>query len=394
MLISLPYEAFYSMDALLRTCWRLIISKKRLLEWNSATRDEHHSRFELIESFRTMWISPFIAILSAICLLILFPITLVMVWPIIGLWFVFPFIAWWISRPLVPHTAKLTDKQYRFLRELSRKTWSFFETFVGPDDNWLPPDNYQEHPVSVIAHRTSPTNIGLSLLANLSAYDFGYIFTGELLERTSNAFNTMNLLEKYQGHFFNWYDTQSLKPLRPLYVSSVDSGNLAGHLLTLQQGLLTLPDQLILGPRLFEGINDTLQILIEQAGKSIPVQIVQFRKYLNVILNEQPVTLDYLRKCLEKLSSSSAEIVNAFTTDTDEQYRVWANNLSRQCQSAFDELIYLAPWILHPVFPEILNKYPDINSIPTLREIAETDVEKFTSAAICFPLRQIQRFRK
>ena len=284
MLISLPYEAFYSMDALLRTCWRLIISKKRLLEWNSAARDEHHSRFKLIESFRTMWISPFIAILSATCLLILFPKTLVMVWPIIGLWFVFPVIAWWISRPLVPHAAKLTDKQYRFLRELSRKTWSFFETFVGPDDNWLPPDNYQEHPISVIAHRTSPTNIGLSLLANLSAYDFGYIFTGELLERTSNAFNTMNSLERYQGHFFNWYDTQSLKPLRPLYISSVDSGNLAGHLLTLQQGLLTLPDQLILGPRLFEGINDTLQILIEQAGKSIPDQIVQFRKYLNAII--------------------------------------------------------------------------------------------------------------
>ena len=373
VLISLPYEAFYSMDALLRTCWRLIISKKRLLEWNSAAMDEHQNRFKLIESFRTMWISPFIAILSATCLLILFPKTLVMVWPIIGLWFVFPVIAWWIGRPLVPRAAKLTDKQYRFLRELSYKTWSFFKTFVGPDDNWLPPDNYQEHPISVIAHRTSPTNIGLSLLANLSAYDFGYIFTGELLERTSNTFNTMNLLERYQGHFFNWYDTQSLKPLKPLYISSVDSGNLAAHLLILQQGLLTLPDQLILGPRLFEGINDTLQILIEQAGKSIPAQIVQFRKYLNVILNEHPVTLVYLRKCLEKLSTSSAEIVNAFTTDTDEQFRVWANNLSRQCQGAFDELIYLIPWMLHPVSPEILDKCPDINSIPTLREIAETD---------------------
>ena len=230
------------------------------------------------------------------------------------------------------HKAKLTDKQYRFLRRLSRKTWSFFETFVGPDDNWLPPDNYQEHPVSVIAHRTSPTNIGLSLLANLSAYDFGYIFTGELLERTSNAFNTMNLLEKYQGHFFNWYDTQSLKPLRPLYISSVDSGNLAGHLLTLQQGLLTLPDQLIPGQGFLKGLMIHYKFLLEQAGKSIPVQIVQFRKYLNAILNEQPVTLDYLRKCLEKLSSSSAEIVNALTSDTDEQYRVWANNLSRQCQ--------------------------------------------------------------
>jgi cyclic beta-1,2-glucan synthetase len=380
ILISLPYEALYSTDALLRTCWRLIISKKRLLEWDSTVRAEHHSRFNLIESFRTIWISPFIAFLTASCLLILFPKTLAMVWPIIGLWFIFPVIAWWIGRPLVPRAARLTVNQYRFLRKLSRKTWSYFETFIGPDDNWLPPDNYQEHPVSLIAHRTSPTNIGLSLLANLSAYDFGYIFTGELLERTSNAFNTMNSLERYHGHFFNWYDTQSLNPLRPLYISSVDSGNLAAHLLTLQQGLITLPDQLILGPRLFEGINDTLQILIEQAGKQIPDQIVQFRNYLNVILNEHPVTLLYLRNSLEKLSESSAEIVNAFITNTDEQYGVWANKLSRQCQGAFDELTQLVPWINHPVSPEILDKYPDINAIPTLREIAKTDVEEFTSS--------------
>ena len=179
----------------------------------------------------------------------------------------------------------------------------------------------------------------------------------------------MNLMERYQGHFFNWYDTQSLKPLKPLYISSVDSGNLAGHLLTLQQGLITLPDQLILGPRLFEGISDTLQILIENAGKSIPDQIDQFRKYLDTVLNEHPVTLDYLRNCLEKLSKSSAEIENSSAAD-NEQSRVWANNLSRQCQDALNELTFLAPWIIHPVSSEIQDKYPDINYIPTLREIA------------------------
>jgi len=370
VLISLPYETYYSLNALLRTCWRLIISKRRLLEWNSATKDEFHSRFELIESFRIMWVSPFLAGLASICLSIFFPTTLLMVWPITGLWFIFPVIVWWISKPLVPHAAKLTDIQYSFLRELSRKTWSFFETFVGPDDNWLPPDNFQEHPISVIAHRTSPTNIGLSLLANLSAYDFGYIFTGELLKRTNNAFITMNSLERYQGHFFNWYDTQSLKPLRPLYISSVDSGNLAGHLLTLRQGLISLPDQLILGPRIFEGIDDTLQILINKSGKSIPEEIVKFRRYLNVILDEHPDTLSYLFKCLEKLSASSAEILDTFTSDRDNQYRLWANNLSRQCRSALDELIYLIPWILLPVSSGIPDKYPDIDLIPTLGEIA------------------------
>ena len=147
---------------------------------------------------------------------------------------------WWISLPLVRNKARLTPDQTVFLQKLSRKTWSFFETFVGPEEHWLPPDNFQEHPAPVIAHRTSPTNMGLALLANLSAHDFGYISTGQLIERTTNALATMEALERYRGHFYNWYDTQSLKPLQPKYVSSVDSGNLAGHLLTLRQGLLTL----------------------------------------------------------------------------------------------------------------------------------------------------------
>ena len=125
---------------------------------------------------------------------------------------------------------------------MARKTWAFFETFIGPEDHWLPPDNYQEHPVAVVAHRTSPTNMGLALLADTSAYDFGTIPTGRLIERTAKALHTMAALERHQGHFYNWYDTQSLKPLLPLYISSVDSGNLAGHLLTLRSGLLELAD--------------------------------------------------------------------------------------------------------------------------------------------------------
>lgn len=373
MLISLPYESFYSMDAILRTCWRLIISKRRLLEWKSATKEGPQNRTNLLEYFRIIWISPTIAILAVTCLAILFPIELTIVWPIIALWGAFPLIAWWISKPLVPGEAKLTDKQFRFLRELSRKTWHFFETFIGPDDNWLPPDNFQEHPNPVLAHRTSPTNMGLSLLANLSAFDFGYIYTGELLERTSNAFRSMDLMERYQGHFYNWYNTQSLKPLYPLYISSVDSGNLAGHLLTFQQGLLHQPDQIILGPRLFEGIDDTLQILIKQTGKSMPAQIVQFRNFLITILKEPPITLADIHKCLEKLSASSAEIINTLTADSEDQYSIWANKLSHQCQSALDELTYLVPWILIPDSPDIVKNFPAKNTLPTLREIANID---------------------
>jgi cyclic beta-1,2-glucan synthetase len=377
MLASLPYEAFYSLTAIFRTCWRLFISKKHLLEWNQNTHNQT-VRSLLADSLITLWIAPFISIVSGIFLLVFSPKTFLLVWPLLGLWMIFPFIVWWLSSPIEQYVAKLTDKQLRFLKDLSRKTWSFFEHFVGPEDNWLPPDNFQEYPISVIAHRTSPTNIGLSLLSNLTAYDFGYIYTGEFLERTSNTFFTLNSLEKYQNHFFNWYDTQTLKPLRPLYISSVDSGNLAGHLLTLQQGLLSLSDEKILGPRLFEGLYDTLQILINLSGKTIHPQIVQFRNELLKILEEKPNRLDVVRTFLEKLSTAADIIKNSPEIINNEELLNWANKLSSQCYRAIMEMIFLTPWILTPYSSEVIKNHPELNTIPTLREITKITTEKYT----------------
>src|SRR5512140_2360894 len=131
-------------------------------------------------SVRSMWIAPVIAAATAIVLALSAPSALVAAAPILILWLVSPGIAWWIGRPLARHEARLAVDQATFLRGVARRTWAFFETFVGPDDRWLPPDNCQEHPVASIAHRTSPTNIGLALLANLSACDFGYIPAGQL----------------------------------------------------------------------------------------------------------------------------------------------------------------------------------------------------------------------
>ncbi len=200
-----------------------------------------------------MWLAPLIASAAAIYLALARPAALAVAAPVLCLWFASPAFAWWMSRPLVRHAAKLTAEQTLFLQKLARKTWAFFETFVGPEDHWLPPDNYQEYRVAVVAHRTSPTNIGLALLANLSAYDFGYISAGRLIDRTEKTFHTMAALPRHRGHFYNWYDTQSLEPLLPIYISTVDSGNLAGHLLTLRPGLLALPDDKILGVAVARG---------------------------------------------------------------------------------------------------------------------------------------------
>src|SRR6185503_18001185 len=113
----------------------------------------------------------------------------------------------------------------------------FFEDLLGPVDHWLVPDNYQEDREELVAHRTSPTNIGLQLIATLAAYDFGYLSFSGVVDRLEPTFATLLGLPRYRGHFYNWYDTRTLVPLVPAYVSTVDSGNLAGYLLTLRTGL-------------------------------------------------------------------------------------------------------------------------------------------------------------
>jgi cellobiose phosphorylase len=379
-LACLPYEAFFSFDAILRTLWRMGVSHRRLLEWNPSG-DPERGRDDLIGSLQALWFAPALAAASAIILALVRSDALGVAAPILLLWFSSPVISWWISRPLIRREARLTTEQILFLRTLSRKTWAYFETFVGPEDHWLPPDNFQEHPSPVVAHRTSPTNMGLSLLANLSAYDFGYLTTGQLVERTQKAFETMEALERYQGHFYNWYDTRSLKPLQPLYISSVDSGNLAGHLLTLRPGLLALPDQQILGPRLFEGLGDTLRVLAEIAAATpemtAPVRLAEFTELLKTATDSPPATLASASLCLEQLAASAAETAAEFAglaADTESPHQVWARALAGQCRAALDELTFFIPWaagsLQPPVHPDDHGDPGDMTEIPTLRQLS------------------------
>jgi cyclic beta-1,2-glucan synthetase len=157
--------------------------------------------------------------------------------PVLALWALAPLVAYWLSRPVAPRRRELTPEDSQFLREVARKTWRYFETFMGPADHGLPPDNFQETPEPRVAHRTSPTNIGMGLLATLAAHDLGFIQTGELLQKIEATLTSLEGLERFEGHLLNWYDTENLAPLPPRYVSTVDSGNLAGALLTLAEGL-------------------------------------------------------------------------------------------------------------------------------------------------------------
>ncbi|MFO7643859.1 MAG: glucoamylase family protein [Desulfosarcina sp.] len=380
-LVCLPYEAFFSLDAVVRVGWRMLITHKGLLEWNLSGDPERQNRADLADSWRTMWFAPVLAAAAGVYLAVSRPAALWVAGPILALWLASPTIAWWVSQPLAQRRERINPDQAVFLRKLARKTWAFFETFVGPEDHWLPPDNYQEHPNPVIAHRTSPTNMGLALVAGLSAYDFGYISAGQLLDRTSKALSTMETLERHRGHFYNWYDTQSLQPLAPKYISSVDSGNLAGHLLILRPGLLALPENKILGPHLFEGLNDTLGIVADAATGTldahIPVQLKQLQQDLASAVCSPPATITALRRCLDRLAASAEALVVGIETgseDSENQLVWWAHAFAGQCAGALSELMTLAPWADLAAFQHRLRDVPGLDEIPTLSELAALDV--------------------
>ena len=369
-LAMLPYESFYSMDAIIRTWVRLLITQQHLLEWRPYNNQTHQPN-SLLSSFRIQWFAPALAIGTGIYLATALPSALAVAAPILLLWLASPVIAWWISLPIQHRDAQLSTVQLQFLGRISRKTWAFFENFVGPDDNWLPPDNYQEYRAATLAHRTSPTNIGLALLANLSAYDFGYITAGQCLERIHHSLETMAKLERHLGHFFNWYDTQTLQPLRPTYISTVDSGNLAGHLLTLRPGLLALADQPIVNIRCLDGLRDTLTVLEYATAGNISIALMRFRTMLNSTYAIQPTTLPAVWQMLTQLAQSAQAIANRNDYPPESEAAWWINALFRQCQTSLDELVFLAPWLTLPEISDVLDELPEINLIPTLHNLAE-----------------------
>ncbi len=371
--ICLPHEAYYSLDAFFRTTWRMFISKKHLLEWNPSRTVEKKGRKTLPGYYFSMWFGPFISALAFLYMLAYSPITIVIVFPILILWALAPAIVWLISLPVSKSVAKLNDKQFIFLHKLARKTWNFFETFVTKEDNWLPPDNFQEHPVAVVAHRTSPTNIGLALLANLSANDFGFITVAALLERCNDTLGTMETMETYHGHFYNWYDTISLEPLPPRYISSVDSGNLAGHLLTLRQGLLSLPAHRILPDRLFESLDMAAALLQDSFENNIPPSLRKSIDEIYEICRRKPVLTKETRSALETILKECNFIAGNTGKDPADESTMWLNAMTIQAQEALDHLLLFVPWLAMAEPSEKFMSLYDLTTMPTLANLAEKE---------------------
>ena len=271
----LAYEAVRTSEAIVVTLWRLTVSRRHLLNW--VTADEAERRFGLARADFIRRMAPSMAVGLAItaAAALTKPEAFVVAWVWSVLWVVAPYIAHWASIPRAIRVSDPpTEEEHQILRLAARRTWRYFERFVTEEDNWLPPDNYQED-LGVVAHRTSPTNIGLYLLTVLSAREFGWIGRGEAVSRLEATLSTLGRMEQFQGHLFNWYDTVSLEPLAPRYVSTVDSGNLAGHLLAVSEGCHRLPQQAS-GPEVIAALRDAALLIREAADRLAPSPPVEF----------------------------------------------------------------------------------------------------------------------
>ena len=370
-LAFLPYDAFISVDAIARTLGRLLVTRKRLLEWQTSSESERIARADLAGFFATMWIAPTLALATGLSLALLQPAQLSLALPILALWLAAPLIAWWISQPIPSSTPDLTSGQSTFLRLAARRTWNYFETLVTAQENWLPPDNFQEVPVPIIAARTSPTNMGLALLANLAARDFGYLPVGGLVRRTRDALAAMQRLERHRGHFYNWYETRTLRPLLPLYVSSVDSGNLAGHLLTLGAGLREQAGEKIFTPQVFAGLGDAAGILLE---------LVPGNTALTKLAADLAAAPASLRAAIALLESAigKASVIMAQLANGEEEPKTWAQTLKQSCEDHLEDLLFLAPWLrtdsgIVRAPSGLADKLAELDQAPTLREVSKLD---------------------
>jgi cyclic beta-1,2-glucan synthetase len=302
--VFLAHQAWLMVDAIGRTLFRLAVSHRHLLDWVTAGQAMVSPRLDLAGFYRQMSGGVVIGIVAAIVVWWVGSDAWPVAAPFVIAWIAAPAIARWTSlSPLVAGRLPIADADARALRRVARRTWRFFETFVTAADHMLPPDNFQEDPEPTVAHRTSPTNLGLYLLSAVSARDFGWAGTIETIGRLEATLATMSKLQRFRGHFYNWYDTRDLRPLDPQYVSSVDSGNLAGHLIALANACREWIGRPMAGPGLFAGIEDALH-LTRETLQALPDD----RRTLTITRHQLGDALDVLAAALRSDRTPPGEI--------------------------------------------------------------------------------------
>lgn len=323
----LPHQAYIHCDAIVRALYRRYISGRLLLDWNT-------SKNSIGLSFWGMaWIPmASIALFGLLFWYKSFSVQVLAV-PFLALWFLSPGLVKLLNRtvaPVLKRQLKKIDEQ--FLRIVARKTWRYFDDFVGPSTNWLPPDNFQEMLNVEIAKRTSSTNIGLYLLTLVSANEFGYITPFEMVDRIKKSMDTIAKLELYEGHLLNWYQIETLQPLLPRYVSTVDSGNLIASLWVLQELLDDFENQPLICGRALEGIKDILAIL----NKAPSPELTTLCHFINKTIHDPDQIVHTLRQALSLVHDLDPQKFQ------DPETRYWVEQLIKQLE-VWNQLVEKLP---------------------------------------------------
>lgn len=373
-LAIIPHQIYVNLDAILRTCWRLFISKKHLLEWTTASQVEKSTQSSFMSYLGYMTVS---ILFGASVILLAFEYNMNELWlvgPFGLLWIISPGYAWYISNHPQVYRSGITDDQRNLLHKYARRTWFYFETLVNEDESWLPPDNYQEDPTLPPVARTSPTNIGLSLVATQVAYDMGYITLEQLFGRLDHTLGSLQKLDRYRGHFYNWYDTRLGEVLNPKYISTVDSGNLAASLIVIREAVSGLVKRTWPNPQFIRGFRDTIEVvedILNQLAGDIKSPVNPFKEATDSIdrlKNDlDTVKIQSMREWLtliarfEEESAHIADIDLTILKNTlrDEEFEIvqrWIDRPFKQVQALKTEFMAFFGVVLNDI-PEDLPAY-------------------------------------
>lgn len=352
----LVVDAINAMDAVFRTLWRVYFSKKELLQWTSSAHASLKRDSSLVSIWRRMWPSPLFAIALAFLLYQWDSIAVLPAAPVLLSWCLAPWLAIYLGKIRQYRHVPLDSGDKLFLRQIARRTWHYFDDFCQPADHWLPPDNYQLSPGPQLAHRTSPTNIGLCLSSTLAARDLGYIGMREYTVRVRNLFDTMERLQRHRGHWLNWYATDSLQPLEPRYISTVDSGNLAVCLIAVKQGCLEYGKLPLLGDDSIAGLMDSW-LLVTDSFNALKIKSSQEIEHALLRLHDDLLQLQHNGGYAKLQTFVTVEwppveqmLMNAMLADSVHDrvvvhdIHVWLDRFNHHLRSMLRDLDDLAPW--------------------------------------------------
>lgn len=351
-IIFLPYQSMVVINAIIITLVRVLITKKNMLEWITSDDAEKMQSCSLGSYLLSMGTSSLFGIILAVISILFHPENFVISLVFIIIWGGAPFIAYFISKDKTSEKEMLEQDELLELRKIARKTWRYFEEFANKKNNYLAPDNYQEEPYRGIAYRTSPTNIGLGLLATLSARDLGYINLEEWILKLERTIGTVEQLEKWKGHLCNWYDTKTLEVLKPKYISTVDSGNFVCYLVTLRQGLIEYRSRPLVHIAMMNGMEDTYSCGTDKKETFFDAEVIE-----NFKLQKDQISLLEWKKMLESaLTSPRLEDVIS---------EAWKYKLEHMIQENKKRMQQWMPWV------DRLTQVPNLLTFDKKRELGQ-----------------------